>query len=194
MFHHAANADVELRLLEIRDAEEVFALIVESRDYLREWLPWVDSTATVEDSRSFIQATLRQFAADDGFQAGIWYRKQFAGVIGFHRINWANRLTSIGYWLGERFQGRGIMTDSCRALVNAAFERYGLNRVEIEVAVENRKSRAIPERLGFRNEGCRRQAEWLSDHFVDHIIYGCLADDWKAQVGRNYGSATALAK
>jgi ribosomal-protein-serine acetyltransferase len=178
MFSYAVNADTELRLLEIRDAEKVFTLIDESRGHLRKWLPWVDATATVEDSRSFIQASLRQFAANDGFQAGIWYQGELAGVIGFHRINWAHRQTTIGYWLGERYQGRGIMTDSCRALVGAAFNRYGLNRVEIAAAVENHKSRSIPERLGFRNEGCRRQAEWLYDHFVDHIIYACLAEDW----------------
>jgi ribosomal-protein-serine acetyltransferase len=178
MFSLVVNDDVRLRLLEVRDAEPLFRLTDQSRVYLREWLPWIDATRTVEDSKAFIQAALHQYATNNGGHFGIWYRGELAGVIGLHYIDWANRLTSIGYWLGEGFQGRGIMTNACRALIDFLFTEYGLNRVEIRAATDNLKSRAIPERLGFRNEGCRRQAEWLYDHFVDHIIYGMLAADW----------------
>src|SRR3712207_8983550 len=51
-----------------------------------------------------------------------------------------------------------------------SFLELGLNRVSIACATENKKSCAIPERLGFRREGVQRQAEWLYDHFVDHVI------------------------
>jgi ribosomal-protein-serine acetyltransferase len=71
------------------------------------------------------------------------------------------------------------MTKSCIAYINYAFNELKLNRVEIRCAVENSKSRAIPEGLGFKNEGTIREAEWLYDHFVDHIVYGMLARDWK---------------
>lgn len=54
-----------------------------------------------------------------------------------------------------------------------------LNKVEIRVAVENKKSRSIPEKLGFVNDGCIRQAEWLYDHYVNDFICGMLAQDWK---------------
>src|SRR3712207_6857835 len=51
------------------------------------------------------------------------------------------------------------------------------NRVSIACATENKKSCAIPERLGFRREGVQRQAEWLYDHFVDHVIYAALRSE-----------------
>jgi ribosomal-protein-serine acetyltransferase len=54
-----------------------------------------------------------------------------------------------------------------------------LNRVEINCGVENKKSRKIPEKLGFREEGVIRQAKWLHDHFYDLVIYGMLADEWQ---------------
>jgi ribosomal-protein-serine acetyltransferase len=63
-------------------------------------------------------------------------------------------------------------------LTDYAFNELKLDKVEIRVAVENKKSRGIPERLGFVSEGCIRQAEWLYDHYVDHIVYGMLAKDW----------------
>jgi ribosomal-protein-serine acetyltransferase len=70
------------------------------------------------------------------------------------------------------------MTRVAKALTDYAFNELGLNKVDISAAAENKKSRSIPERLGFVNEGCIRQAEWLYDHYVDHIVYGMLAKDW----------------
>jgi len=178
MFYYQVNDEIQLRLLTIQDAEEVFALTDTSRNHLREWLPWVDGVKTVNDTRSFIQVTLNQFASNNGFQTGIWYKGTLAGCVGLHEVNWENRHSSIGYWLSERFQGDGIMTNSVRAVVDIAFREFKLNRIEIRAAIDNRKSRAIPERLCFQNEGCFRQEEWLYDHFVDLIVYGMLSQDW----------------
>jgi len=178
MFEFVVDDAVVLRLLEPRDAEQLFELTDSSRSYLREWLPWVDGTKNAEDTKSFIEMTKKQFASNNGFQAGIWYKGNLAGVIGFHGMNGANRSTSIGYWLGERYQGSGVMTKSCKALIEYAFRELKLNRVEIRCAEKNLRSRAIPERLGFINEGMIRETEWLYDHFVDHVVYGVLAREW----------------
>lgn len=178
MFRHYVNDQIQLGLLSIHDADEMFSLIDKSRHNLREWLSWIDEINTIEDSRAFIQATMNQFAANSGFSAGIWYQGQLHGVIGFHQVNWDNRSASIGCWIGEEYQGRGTAMKACRALLDIAFHEYGLNRVEIQCAVDNVKSRAITAKLGFVVEGCTRQAEWLYDHFVDHVIYGMLSKDW----------------
>jgi ribosomal-protein-serine acetyltransferase len=66
------------------------------------------------------------------------------------------------------------MTAACRAVVRHAFAEMHLQRVVIRCAVENRRSRAIPERLGFKLEGVEREAEWLYDHFVDLAVYSLL--------------------
>jgi ribosomal-protein-serine acetyltransferase len=53
-----------------------------------------------------------------------------------------------------------------------------INRVEIQVAVNNHKSIAIPERLGFVSEGIKRDGQWLYDHYEDIVTYSMLAKDW----------------
>jgi len=179
MFKHIIDNDIELRLLENNHAEEMFKSTDLCRTHLREWLPWVDSTKTADDTRSFIEMTKKQFADGNGFQAGIWYRGKFSGTIGYHSINWSNKSVSIGYWLDERYVGKGIMTKACESFIDYAFNDFKLNRVEIRCAENNFKSRAIPQRLGFTKEGLIRDSEWLYDHYVDHIVYGMLAIEWK---------------
>lgn len=90
-----------------------------------------------------------------------------------------NKSTSIGYWLAEDAQGSGIMTKSCEAYIDHAFRDLDLHRIEIRCAVANARSRAVPERLGFASEGLIREAEWLNDRFVDHVLYGLLSGEWK---------------
>ena len=170
--------------LELRDADELFRVTDDNRDYLRQWLPWLDSIKRVEDTRVFIQAGQAQSAQNNGTQLAIRVRHTIVGIVGHHQIDWRNRIASLGYWVGEAHQGRGVVTAACRSLVSHAFDEARLNRVEIRCAVGNQKSRAIPQRLGFRQEGLLRDAEWLYDHFVDHIMYAILARDWAVATAR----------
>ena len=99
-----------MRLLEKRHAKELFALTDANRTYLRQWLPWLDATKTAKDTRGYIGDTLKQYADNLGFAAGIWHKGKIAGVAGYHSIDWGNRKVNIGYWLAEEHQGRGIIT------------------------------------------------------------------------------------
>lgn len=164
--------------LELRDADELFDVTNRNRTYLRQWLPWLDNVTRPEDSRAFIRAARAQASQNNGTQLALRLNGRIAGIVGHHQIDWRNRLTSVGYWVSDAHQGRGLVTSATRALVNHAFAEAHLNRVEIRCAVGNYKSRAIPERLGFRQEGLLRDAEWLYDQFVDHIVYGMVARDW----------------
>jgi ribosomal-protein-serine acetyltransferase len=180
MFPTRLTDDVTLELLEVRHSDELFRVTDSNRAHLRQWLPWVDGSKGPEDTKAFIQLTRKQLLDNNGFQTAIRCRGEIVGVVGHHSVNWANRTTSLGYWLSRDAQGRGIMTEACRMYTGHAFVMWNLNRVEIRCAVENRRSRAIPERLGFQSEGTIREAEWLYDHFVDHVVYSMLASDWSA--------------
>ncbi|MFD0050212.1 GNAT family N-acetyltransferase [Actinomycetes bacterium NPDC127524] len=180
MFLHKIDDELSLKLLELKDAERIFELTNQSRSYLREWLPWLDFNTKLEDTREFISSSLKNFGNNTSLNTAILYKGEIVGTAGFNSINWSNKSASIGYWLSEEYQGHGIMTRTAKALTDYAINDLKLNRVEIRAASENIKSRSIPERLGYVNEGRIREAEWLYDHFVDHIVYGMLAGDWKA--------------
>jgi ribosomal-protein-serine acetyltransferase len=169
----------ELRLLQLADAAELFALTDANRHYLRQWLPWLDAIDRVDDTRDFILRTLKQFANHEGFVLAICDDGCIVGTIGFVRIDRCDRIGYIGYWLAESHCGKGIMTKSCEWLIDRGFTTLKLDRLEIACATENSRSRAIPLRLGFTHEGVNRDATWLYDRFVDHDIYALLAKNWK---------------
>jgi ribosomal-protein-serine acetyltransferase len=178
MFSYRIDDELELRPVDERYAEELTALVRRDLAHLKPWMPWATERYSVEDAREFIQRNLRQYAEDQGFSTIIFFRERVVGSIGYNNIDWSNRKTDIGYWLGADAQGRGMMTKSCRALVEHAFGKLRLNRVEIYCAVANLRSRRIPERLGFTEEGTHRQAEWVHDHYKDLVSYSMLAGEW----------------
>jgi ribosomal-protein-serine acetyltransferase len=166
-----------LRLPEETDAEELFALVDRNRAHLEPWLPWVPSTRSPDDTLQFVRLVRRQVAENNGLQTVIVLDGAIVGVVGFHRIDWMNRATSIGYWLAADRQGRGTMTEAVRALVDYAFGTLDLHRIEISAAVGNARSRAVIERLGFREEGVRREAERQNEGYLDVVLYAMLATD-----------------
>ncbi len=182
--------EIELRLVTDRDALRVFALTDRNRPHQRPWLPWVDRTTSVSETQGWVQRSLDQMRRGEGFQTCIEYRSELAGVIGYVYLDAANRRVEIGYWLSETLQGRGIVTRACRRMVEFAFDSLGVHRVEIRADVENRKSRAIPERLGFVQEAVLREAVFENGGYHDLAMYALLRNEWEAARGR--GSAKPL--
>ena len=183
MLSHRIDDETELRLIEPHHAEALNALIEQSLEHIREWSGWLKRERSIANTHDFIRRNLARFADGDGYALAIWHRGGLAGQIDYNYLDRANRKTEIGYWLGAAFQGRGLATKSCRALIEHAFGALGLNRVEIRCAVGNHRSRRVPERLGFRLEGVLAEAEWLHDRFHDLAVYGMLAAEWRAAAG-----------
>lgn len=177
MFFLKINEDLSLKLIEQRDAVELFKVVDSNRKHLKKWLPWLDGINSSDSYKPFIQSCMNNYAQNTGMTAVVLYCGKIVGVASYNSLDWRNKIATIGYWIGEGYQGKGLMTKVVKVLTNYAFTELKLNRVEIRAAVHNKKSRSIPERLGYKNEGCIRDAEWLYDHYVDHVIYSKLAND-----------------
>jgi ribosomal-protein-serine acetyltransferase len=179
VLRHQLPGGYALRLLEEADADELFALIDANREHLGRWMPWVEHEHEPADVLPFIRATRKQIADNDGLQTAIVDPDgRIVGMVGVHNVDWMNRKSSIGYWLARDEQGHGTMTEAVRAYVDHAFATWKLNRISIQAAPENTRSRAVPERLGFREEGILREVERVGDRVLDGVVYAMLAADW----------------
>jgi ribosomal-protein-serine acetyltransferase len=141
-------------------------------------LEWVDRTRSEGDVDAFIESALQQLARGAGMHCGIFVDGRVVGGVGCHEIDAQNRKTSAGYWIAKEFQGLGLATRSVGALVEYAFVEWGLHRIEIRCALDNERSRAIPLRLGFEEEGIRREYERAKDGFRDLVVYAAFAPRW----------------
>lgn len=177
MFTLRIDDGLSLRLLEERHAEPLFHLMNANREHLGRWFSWVEQTTKVEHVRDFIRRGLRKFADGNGFECAVLEAGSPVGMLGAHYVDWGSRKTELGYWLAHDAQGRGLMTAAVGGLVAALFADGGLRRVEIRCHVENVRSRAIPERLGFTHEGVLRSAASHRGKPFDLAIYSLLATD-----------------
>ena len=162
------------------DVPAVQALLTANRAHLDRWLRWSSSLRTLADVAEFVRGFEAKLATGDGFHCGIRVDRALAGGVVCWYINRQNRNAEVGYWLGQGYTGRGVATRAARWAVDRLFAIEGLHRVEMQCGVGNGPSRAVAERLGFRAEGVRRESHWITDRFVDHVMYSMLDREWEA--------------
>jgi ribosomal-protein-serine acetyltransferase len=179
-----------LRVLKEADADELYTVTEANRAYLAPWMPWA-ADQTLEGTLEFIRRVRQQLADNRGFAVALLQDGRIVGTMGFHRLDWANRSTSVGYWIAEAAQGQGTVTRALSALLDRAFGSWGLNRVEIRTAVDNQRSRSVARRLGFLEEGVLREAERFGDHYADDVLYAIVAGDWAGRRASALGPARA---
>ncbi len=177
IFPREIGRSLTLSLLTQQHARSLFELTDRNREFLKPWFPWVEFTVNVKDTGKFIDDQARLYRDKKAVQVVIKRANEIIGMIDFHEINLENEAGCIGYWLGEEFNGNGFMTSAVREMVSIGFSDLKLNRIEIQCATDNMKSRAIPERLGFIQEGVLRCSEKVNGRFLDHAVYGLLRNE-----------------
>jgi ribosomal-protein-serine acetyltransferase len=178
MFSWQLDDELALLFLQPDMASELFALCQNNREYLTQWLVWPTLIRQPADYVAFIRHAIEQFARGEGLTTAIEYQGELVGMISYNQIDRILGNVTIGYWLAERWQGNGIVTRACQALIHHAFAEMGMEKVDIRVATDNESSRAVCERLGMTQEGVIRHAERLGDRVVDLVHYGLLRDEW----------------
>lgn len=172
-----------LKPVEQAHVPALFALAKANQDRLGPWLPWIDATGSEADTAAFVEAAVKQNAEQRGFHAGIWLEGALAGAVGMHPVDWANRGVSLGYWVGEEFEGKGLIRAAVARVVHHCFLDLKLERVEIRAGVGNERSRAVAERLGFQLEGVFRHAQLVRGRYLDMAIYSQLAWEFEERLG-----------
>lgn len=172
------NSSIALRLLVLEDSPIIYTAINENRTHLRKWLPFVDSTKSQKDTLSFVKSIVDDVERRQEIFT-IWYKNEFAGLIGLKDFDYLNRKVEIGYWLTEKMTGKGIITLSVERIMHFIFDELELNRIQIKCGVGNISSSAVPKRLGFSFEGIERQGERHLSKYIDLEIYSFLREEWK---------------
>jgi ribosomal-protein-alanine N-acetyltransferase len=172
---------VSLRVPESGDYREWAALRAESRAFLE---PWEPRWASDELERTSWRQRLGRYREDfaNGTAVAFFIFENASGklvggiTIGNIRQGVAQS-GQIGYWIGERYAGRGYMVEALLLLVRFAFDTLRLHRIEAACIPENSRSVRVLEKAGFQREGLLRSYLRINGNWQDHYLYALIADD-----------------
>jgi len=176
LFEELRGERVIVRPYRESDAQALNEAIAESRDHLRPWLPFADTHQTVEESRDWIIHQMSNWLLREDLVAGIWEAAtgRYLGGSGLHPHNWESRYFEIGYWIRLSASGQGYITEAVQLLTDYAFSVLKATRVEIRCDERNVRSAAIPQRLGFVQEGRLRNLVMAPDGIIRSMIIFAL--------------------
>lgn len=171
------NEHTLLRELILEDAPIIYHAIDTNRSHLRTWLPFVDTTQSSENTKSFVQSIVNNDQTQQQIFT-VWYQDEFAGLIGLKDIDYFNFKVEIGYWLIKRMTKKGIIIHSVESLIEYIFYDLEFNRIQIKCGVGNVPSSSIPKKLGFKLEGIERAGEKHKYKYIDLEIYSLIKSEW----------------
>jgi ribosomal-protein-serine acetyltransferase len=177
LFEKTISDRVRLALIDSAHAEELYATIDRNRDHLRPWLGWVDKTNAVGDLAQFVISARGRYQESGDITAVILCDGEPSGCIGLG-VDSKHLSSELDYWLSQDYQGKGIITQCCRGMLEHAFEVMGLNRVQVRISPANERSKAVARRLGFTYEGTLRQVARINDEFEDLECHSLLREQW----------------
>ncbi|MGF2950397.1 GNAT family N-acetyltransferase [Microbacterium alcoholitolerans] len=169
---------VGLRLVRTRDARTLQKELLSNRSWLQPWEATIPGGVATFDMRVSIRRLLQQYRDGGGYPFVMEYDGEIAGqlnVWGVARGSLAS--ATIGYWVSERFAGRSITPTAVAMATDAAFEQYGLHRMEICIRPENVASLRVVQKLGFRYEGLRRRYIHIDGDWRDHYAFALTRED-----------------
>jgi ribosomal-protein-serine acetyltransferase len=153
--HQFTTDRLLIRMPYLGDGKVVFDSIQASINELKEWLPFARYEQVQQNVEENIREAHIKFLKREDLRLLIFNKEtnEFVGSSGLHRPDWTVPKFEIGYWIDTRFSGRGLMTEGVQGITDFAFRELKARRVEIRCDALNYKSKAIPERIGYRLEG-----------------------------------------
>lgn len=172
---------VNLRMPMAQDYRQWAALRGESRAFLE---PWEPQWASDELDRTAWRQRLGRYREDFAQGSAICFfifengTERLLGGITLGNIRYGVAQSGhLGYWIGERYAGRGLMLDAVLLVVDHAFDTLKLHRIEAACIPGNKRSVRVLEKAGFQREGLLRSFLKINGVWQDHSLYALIADD-----------------
>jgi ribosomal-protein-alanine N-acetyltransferase len=181
------DGDIVIRPIRLKDARALERELLENRTWLRKW----EATNPVGPMNFDVRASIRHLQSNAraglGLPFVIEYRGELAGQLNVSSISYGSvSMATIGYWVSERFAGKGLTPTAVALATDHCFFTVGLHRMEICIRPENEPSLRVVEKLGFRYEGLRRRFIHINGDWRDHFCFALTVEEVPAGVLRRW--------
>lgn len=181
------DGSVTIRPIRLRDARVLERELASNRGWLRQWEATNPHGPVGFDTRASIRSLQSNARNGSGIPFVIEVDGEFAGQLNVSSIAYGSLSSaSIGYWVAERFAGRGVTPTAVALATDHCFFTVGLHRMEICIRPENEPSLRVVEKLGFRYEGLRRRFIHINGDWRDHFCFALTVEELPQGVLRRW--------
>lgn len=149
---------------------------------LNEWLPWAHMDYTRNDAVAFIRNSVQAWKDDKAYDYAIRTLDRpdrHIGNISIWQTSRTGKIGEIGYWIRTDLTGAGYATEATEALMRMGFTTMALHKITLRIAVGNRPSERVAEKLKFSREGVLREELLIRGNWIDHTLYSMLEREFR---------------
>ncbi|HEV7668797.1 MAG TPA: GNAT family protein [Thermoanaerobaculia bacterium] len=169
---------ISLRRFRLDDAESLVEAVHESVEQIRPWMPWCHPRYSIDDARTFIASAEGGWDSKAAFEMAIVRTddtgERVLGACGLNAIRPGGRIANLGFWVRTSATGAGVATEAVGQLARFAFAETRLVRLEIVVAVGNRASARVAEKVGALPEGVAHDRLHFHGRNLDAWMFALL--------------------
>jgi RimJ/RimL family protein N-acetyltransferase len=166
-----------LRETSTADLEQLVAVIEANKGFFRTVDFWMAETLVREHVFELVKKAEKSKKEKTGARFCLWDGNDLLGQFNIFDLDRQHRKAQVGYWLAEKYNGKGYARKALNSLVEFGFNVLNLHRLEATTATTNASSIRLLERIGFKREGLLRECFRINDRFVDDYLYSLLSTD-----------------
>jgi len=151
-------------------------------DDLELWLPWANRSYGRGETNRFLRESISAWSDGRAFDFAIRGREDpdtHLGNVSIWPTSRRERAGEIGYWIRSSMTGKGVATEAAARVAQVGFEELALHRITLRIAVGNRPSERVAEKLGFTKEGLLRKEVLVRGRWMDHTLWALLEDEYR---------------
>lgn len=181
------DGNTTIRPIRVRDSRALERELLDNRSWLRKWEATNPVAPMGFDVRAGVRNLLANARAGAGLPFIIEYEGALAGQLNVSSMTYGSLSSAtIGYWVSERFAGKGLTPAAVALATDHCFFTLGLHRMEICIRPENAPSLRVVEKLGFRYEGLRRRYIHINGDWQDHFCFALTVEEVPTGVLRRW--------
>ncbi len=170
---------IKLRKLKLSDAEDIYENLQDKE--MVKWTLNIHWPYKKQDAIKWIRKTHYKIKNKEeyGFAIVLKTENKVIGAVSLMHIDWKNKNAELGYWLGKKYWGKGLMTEAVKLVLKFAFEKLKLHRVYANLFEENVASRRVLEKSGFKLEGVARECRFRYNKWHNELKFGILKQEYE---------------
>ena len=171
-----SDGNIIIRPCRLEDATVIYEGVQESMQEMLKWAPWCHPDYSISDCKSWLDSRHQMWSEGIEYDFVIFDPKDdtFLGGGAVDQINRKHNFANLGYWVRSSQAGKGIATAALRLISQFGFKTLGFTRLEIVVAVQNKASQRVAEKVGAIREGIHRNRHVVRDRIYDSVMYSLI--------------------